>query len=94
MIFLDQDYLPSCTSSGGKLQLCKVSSISVDLLKLCLQDMERWMDMAIPIYPKQSLFAGDIIKLMSKAFQLDCLNLKIVTQMVFLHFQNWKSFLP
>ena len=56
--------------------------------------MERWMDMAIPIYLKKSLFAGDIIKLMSKAFQLDCLNLKIVTQMVFLHFQNWKSFLP
>ena len=32
LIFSDQDHLPSCTSSGGLLQLCKVPSISVHLL--------------------------------------------------------------
>ena len=29
LIFLDRDYLPSCTSQGHILQLCKVSSILV-----------------------------------------------------------------
>ena len=56
---LDRKYSPSCISSGSKLQLCKVSSISVHLLNSsCAYEKYGQVDNFIPIYPPKTLFAG------------------------------------